>query len=54
LGIIDRNGNGTNHGVSREIVIQEAERAGYRLAKSYDFVKDDGMDYFLLFTLTSR
>jgi ubiquinone/menaquinone biosynthesis C-methylase UbiE len=49
LGIIDRNGNGTNHGVSREVVIKEAERAGYRLVQSYDFVKDDGMDYFLLF-----
>lgn len=51
LGIIDRNGNGTNHGVSREVVIKEAERAGYRLVQSYDFVKDDGMDYFLLFTV---
>jgi SAM-dependent methyltransferase len=50
LGIIDRNGNGTNHGVSREVVIKEAETAGYRLVRSYDFVKDDGMDYFLLFT----
>jgi predicted methyltransferase len=51
LGIIDRNGNGTNHGVSRDVVIKEAERAGYRLVQSYDFVKDDGMDYFLLFTV---
>ncbi len=49
LGIIDRNGNGTNHGVNREIVINEAARAGYHLVQSYDFVKDDGMDYFLLF-----
>jgi ubiquinone/menaquinone biosynthesis C-methylase UbiE len=51
LGIIDRNGNGTNHGVSREVVIKEAERAGYRLVQTYDFVKNDGMDYFLLFTV---
>ena len=51
LGIIDRNGNGTNHGVSREVVIKEAESAGYHLDHSYDFVKDDGMDYFLLFTV---
>jgi hypothetical protein len=50
LGIIDRNGNGTNHGVGQEIVIKEAEKAGYRLVQSYDFVKDDGVDYFLLFT----
>ena len=51
LGIIDRNGNGTDHGVSEHIVIDEAVYAGYRLVKAYDFVKDDGMDYFLLFTL---
>ncbi len=49
VGIIDRNGNGTNHGVSREVVVNEAARAGYHLVKTYDFVKDDGMDYFLLF-----
>jgi len=51
LGIIDRDGNGTNHGVNREIVIKEARNAGYRLSQSYDFVKDDGMDYFLVFTV---
>ena len=51
LGIIDRNGNGTDHGVSRKIVVQEAEQAGYRLLQDYDFVKPDGMDYFLVFTL---
>ncbi|HKW67064.1 MAG TPA: class I SAM-dependent methyltransferase [Terriglobales bacterium] len=51
LGIIDRNGNGTDHGVSRKIVVQEAEQAGYRLLQDYDFVKADGMDYFLVFTL---
>jgi SAM-dependent methyltransferase len=51
LGIIDRNGNGTNHGVSREVVVSEAVRAGYRLVQTYDFVKDDDMDYFLLFTV---
>ena len=49
VGIIDRNGNGENHGVKRDIVIKEAEEAGYQLAASYDFVKDD-MDYFLVFT----
>jgi SAM-dependent methyltransferase len=51
LGIIDRNGSGTDHGVSRKIVVQEAEQAGYRLLQDYDFVKPDGMDYFLVFTL---
>jgi hypothetical protein len=49
LGIIDRNGNGTDHGVSRKIVVQEVEQAGYRLLQDYDFVKPDGMDYFLVF-----
>ena len=50
LGIIDRNGNGTDHGVGRKIVVEEAAQAGYRLVQTYNFVKDDGMDYFLLFT----
>lgn len=49
LGIIDRNGNGTDHGVERKIVVEEAVRAGYRLVETYDFVKADGMDYFLVF-----
>lgn len=51
LGIIDRNGNGTDHGVARKIVVEEAVRAGYRLVETYEFVKDDGMDYFLVFTV---
>ncbi len=49
VGIIDRNGNGENHGVSRDIVIKEAAEAGYSLQSQYDFVKGDGMDYFLVF-----
>jgi predicted methyltransferase len=49
LGIIDRNGDGTNHGVSQNVVVKEAAEAGYHLVETYDFVKDDGMDYFLLF-----
>ena len=51
VGIIDRNGNGENHGVGREIVIREAAEAGYQLREQYDFVKADGVDYFLLFTV---
>lgn len=51
LGIIDRNGNGTDHGVSRKIVVKEAEQAGYQMLQDYDFVKPDGMDYFLVFAL---
>jgi len=49
VGIIDRNGNGENHGVSKDIVIREATQAGYTLLSQYDFVKGDGMDYFLVF-----
>jgi ubiquinone/menaquinone biosynthesis C-methylase UbiE len=54
LGIIDRNGNGTNHGVSDKIVISEATQAGYRLQNTYDFVKPDGEDYFLVFMLADQ
>ncbi len=48
VGIIDRNGNGENHGVNRQIVIRESAQAGYRLLEQYDFVKGDKMDYFLV------
>ncbi|HEX3321936.1 MAG TPA: class I SAM-dependent methyltransferase [Terriglobales bacterium] len=51
LGIIDRNGNGTDHGISPKTVIEEAEKAGFHLVQTYDFVKDDGMDYLLFFDL---
>ena len=49
MGIIDRNGNGEDHGIGRLTVISEAERAGFSLVEQYDFVKPDGMDYFLVF-----
>jgi SAM-dependent methyltransferase len=48
VGIIDRNGNGENHGVGKDVVIREAGEAGYRLLAQYDFVKGDKMDYFLV------
>lgn len=51
VGVIDRNGTGTDHGVNRDIVIEEAGKAGYHLEQTYDFVKADGMDYFLVFVL---
>jgi ubiquinone/menaquinone biosynthesis C-methylase UbiE len=51
VGIIDRNGNGEDHGIGSEVVIREAEEAGYRVSERYDFVKGDKMDYFLVFTL---
>jgi predicted methyltransferase len=50
IGVIDRNGNGENHGVSKDVVIGEATQAGYELRNSQDFVKADGMDYFLIFS----
>lgn len=50
VGVIDRNGNGEDHGVGSDVIIQEAQQAGYRLSGHYDFVKADKMDYFLVFT----
>jgi SAM-dependent methyltransferase len=50
VGVIDRNGNGEDHGVGRDVVIGEARQAGYKLLDQYDFVKGDKMDYFLVFT----
>lgn len=49
IGIIDRNGKGDDHGINRDVVIQEAAQAGYQLQEQYDFVKGDGQDYFLVF-----
>ena len=49
VGVIDRNGNGENHGVARDVVIREANEAGYELLEQDTFVKD-GMDYFLVFS----
>jgi SAM-dependent methyltransferase len=53
VGIIDRNGKGDDHGISRDVVIKEAAQAGYQLQEQYDFVKGDGQDYFLVFRLSS-
>jgi SAM-dependent methyltransferase len=52
VGIIDRNGNGEDHGVMSDVVIREAKEAGYRLLARYDFVKPDNEDYFLVFRAT--
>jgi len=50
VGIIDRDGNGEDHGVHKEIVLREAGEAGYRLLEEHDdLVKDDKVDYFLVF-----
>ena len=53
LGIIDKNGNGKDHGISKRTVINEAKDAGYSLVDEYDFVKPDGMDYFLVFRINT-
>ncbi len=51
LGIIDRNGNGENHGLAEDVVVHEASEAGYERSGRYDFVKGDAMDYFLVFVV---
>ncbi len=50
VGIIDREGNGENHGVQKKVVLREAEQAGYALVEEHDdWVKADRMDYFVIF-----
>ena len=49
VGIIDRNGSGTDHGLNRDVVVKEMGEAGYKLESKYDFTKADGQDYFLVF-----
>lgn len=49
VGIIDRNGDGTNHGIMPEVVEHEMAQAGFKRVGKYDFTKSDGQDYFLIF-----
>jgi SAM-dependent methyltransferase len=49
LGIIDREGDGDDHGAPEKTVVEEVERAGFKLVERHDFVKPDKMDYFLIF-----
>jgi len=49
VGIIDRNGNGANHGLDRDVVVKEMGEAGFKLVGTYDFTKADKEDYFLIF-----
>jgi SAM-dependent methyltransferase len=49
VGIIDRNGDGANHGLNHDVVVKEMGEAGYKLVGTYDFTKADGQDYFLIF-----
>ena len=49
IGIIDRSGNGADHGLNSDVVKREMGEAGFKLVASYDFTKADGQDYFLVF-----
>jgi hypothetical protein len=51
VGIVDKNGNGTDHGVDSDVVKREMAEAGFKLLSSYDFTKADGEDYFLVFAV---
>jgi ubiquinone/menaquinone biosynthesis C-methylase UbiE len=51
VGIIDKNGDGSNHGLNHEIVEKEMAEAGFRLSATYDFTKADGEDYFMIFVV---
>jgi ubiquinone/menaquinone biosynthesis C-methylase UbiE len=47
--IIDRNGNGADHGLDEKVLRKEVEANGFRQVARYDFTKADGQDYFLIF-----
>jgi SAM-dependent methyltransferase len=49
VGIIDRNGTGTDHGLQQNILEHEMTEAGFKEIAHYDFTKKDGQDYFLIF-----
>jgi ubiquinone/menaquinone biosynthesis C-methylase UbiE len=49
FGIIDRNGNGADHGLNEPILRAEVEAAGFQQIARYTFTKADGQDYFLIF-----
>ena len=53
LAIIDKNGIGTDHGLNADVVIKEAAQAGFSLVGQHDFVKSEGIDYFLVFEARS-
>lgn len=50
VGIIDRNGDGEDHGIDTKTLIGEVERAGFLLKEQFNFVKDS-MDYFIIFEM---
>lgn len=54
VGIIDRKGDGGDHGIDSDVVKTEAARAGFEFVEIYDFVNQDKMDYFLVFSVQKR
>jgi predicted methyltransferase len=53
FGVIDRNGNGADHGLDEAVLRSEIERAGFKQVGRYDFTKAAGQDYFLIFEKTA-
>ena len=49
VGVIDRNGTGTDHGLNRDVLEREMGEAGFKVKARYDFTKADGEDYFVIF-----
>lgn len=49
VGIIDRSGDGADHGLDEATILKEMALAGFELKERHDFVKPDNMDYFLVF-----
>ncbi len=54
VGIIDRDGEGDDHGIDSIEVVAEAARAGFRLVENHDFVNATNMDYFLVFEVAGK
>lgn len=50
VGVIDKKGNGADHGLDPAVLIREMAESGFRVSGRYDFTKADGQDYFLIFT----
>jgi len=51
IGIIDRFGSGTDHGIMPDVIVREMAQAGYKRLARYSFTKSDGQDYFLIFVV---
>jgi len=51
VGIIDRNGDGDDHGIDEVTLVAEAKRAGFVLKERFDFVNASNMDYFAIFSV---